>query len=103
MFDIDFAAELIGKHMIIGISFIGTDDQIISQHQLHGVVTHADSKTGIMLLLMGDRSGEEWIMPPDTTCITKAQSGIYTLASSGERVENPDYLCTWHVHQAPSE
>ena len=102
-FDSTKAKELIGKYILVGVTYIDPDGELESQKQLHGTVKRASEKEGIIVQLQGTYQGEEWNMPPDTSSITKAESGEYTLESTGEIVTDPDFLCTWEVHKAKNE
>jgi len=96
-YDNNIAEEIIDKSILIGISYIAPDGQLESQQQLHGIVERASESDGIVVALSGVYKGEKLGMPPDTSGITRADPGVYQLQSTGEEVENPDYLCTWEV------
>ena len=98
-FDEGFAKDLLGTHLLVGITYLDSDGEFESQVEFHGTVLSASAEEGIFLKLKGDRDGEEFNLPPDTSCIWKADPGIYHLHSNDEKVENPDYLCTWEVHR----
>ncbi|MFC1537007.1 hypothetical protein ACFL48_04260 [Pseudomonadota bacterium] len=97
-FEENKSREIIGKTILIGISYLDKDGNLDSQKQLHGVVHSATPEQGILIELDGVHKGEQWNMPPDTSCISEAEPGLYQLRTTGESVENPDYLCTWEVH-----
>lgn len=98
-FDELLAKDMIGKIMLIGITYLNTAGELQSQRQFFGVVLSASSEDGIKLKLSGQNEGHEYNLPPDTSCIWKADPGVYTLSESKEKLENPDYLCTWEIHQ----
>jgi hypothetical protein len=99
MFDAEIGKELVGKRILIGITYLDANGKLESQQQLHGVVHRANEEDGILIKLQGVYEGEEWNMPPDTSAISKAGPGIYKLRATEEEVENPDYQCTWEVHR----
>ena len=99
MFDANFAKELVGKRILVGISYLNAGGELLSQQQLHGVVQRATETEGILIKLQGVYEGDEWNMPPDTSAISKASPGVYELRATGEEVEDPDYLCTWEVQR----
>lgn len=101
-FDPDKAKELIGKYILVGITYLDSNGELESQQQLHGTIKRA-SEEGILIQLAGTCEGEEWNMPPDTSSITVAEPGEYNLRSTGEVVSNPNYLCTWEVHRPNEE
>ena len=98
-FDEKKAKEIIGSQILVGITYLDSDGEFESQHQIHGKVLSASSEAGILLELAGEHEGEEYNLPPDTSCIWKADPGVYTLHATDEKVDNPDYLCTWEVHK----
>ena len=102
-FDSEKAKELLGKYILVGITYLDKDGKLESMQQLHGIIQSTDEQAGILIDLCGTREGEQWNMPPDTSGITKADPGVYSLRETGETVENPDYVCTWEVHRAEQE
>jgi hypothetical protein len=48
-------------------------------------------------LANGDR---EWL-PPDVRPLEESPPGEYRLRSTGQVVEDPDYLCTWTITRNP--
>lgn len=99
-FDKTFAKKLLGKSILIGVSVIDSEGNCESQQQMHGLVKSASETDGILILLNGCFLGNEWKMPPDTSCINVAEPGEYNLKATGEVIKNPDFLCTWEVHRS---
>jgi len=98
-FDKAFAKKLVGRSILIGVSVINSDGETESQEQMHGLVKSASETDGILILLNGSFKGNEWQMPPDTSCIKVAKPGEYYLKATGEKIKNPDFLCNWEVHR----
>jgi hypothetical protein len=98
-YDKRIAEKIIGKYILIGISYIDPEGKLESQQQLHGIVERASEDDGIIVALSGVYKGEKLGMEPDTSSIVPADPGVYQLHSSGEEIENPDYLCTWKVQK----
>ncbi|MET0027610.1 MAG: hypothetical protein ABW101_08225 [Candidatus Thiodiazotropha sp.] len=98
-FDPKKAKELIGKYILVGITYLDSNGEIESQQQLHGSIKRATEDEGILIQLAGVYDGEEWNMPPVTSSITKAEPGEYKLRSTGEVVTDPNFLCKWEVHR----
>ena len=97
------AVALIGKYLLIGLTYYDSNGVETDRSQLHGVIKSA-SHEGISIDLKGTRSGEIWNMPPSFEAIRPAKPGIYTLRATNETIENPDLLCTWAIHSPnPSE
>ena len=97
--DATFSEALIGKVMLAGITYLNHDESLIEQQEFFGEVLSADSQKGILLRLHGRRLGEQYNLPPDMRSIVRASLGEYRLRSTGEIVENPDYLVTFDVYR----
>jgi hypothetical protein len=87
--------NLIGKTIIIGITRLDANDELIEQIQINGVFSQATSK-GIMIRLS---TGDDYKLPPDYGSIKKALSGEYRFRTTGETVMDPDYMTTWTIHE----
>ena len=48
-------------------------------------------------------NGENFALPPDLSSTKIAPAGVYRLCSTGEVVENPDYLTTWNINRPNGE
>jgi hypothetical protein len=95
-FDEERAAALVGKSVLVGVTYFNSDGAELRRVQLHGIVASASAK-GIMLSLRGKRRGETFTLPPDLDAITNAAPGTYRLRETGETVVDPDLLITWGV------
>lgn len=93
--DDERARGLVGRHILIGITSLTADDEIIEQRQMHGDIEQIDEKRGIGVRLA---DGEMYWLPPDLAAITSAPPGEYRLRATGEVVVNPDLMTTWTVH-----
>ncbi len=98
-FDEIMAKDLIGEVILVGITYLNSDGELESQRQFSGSVLSASLEGGIKLKLGGQNDGSDYNLPPDTSCIWAADSGVYTLSERQETLKDPDYLCTWEVHQ----
>jgi hypothetical protein len=97
-YDEDLAADLIGKYILVGLTYQDKQGNFLYQKQLHGVIIAA-APNGITIALRGVNNGETWIMPPDLSNIEPANPGTYTLKSTNEVVENPDFYSNWFVNR----
>ena len=94
------ARELVGKTVLLGLTFADADGELIEQTQRHGVIEEADTDHGITVRLVApgfpwDR--ELYRLPPDTSNFVDAAPGAYTLAATGETVVDPDLTSTWEI------
>jgi len=94
------SAAMTGKYILIGLSYYDHRGQETDRIQMHGVITSASSE-GVLVELKGTRSGTSWNAPPFSEAIRPAKAGNYTLHSTQEIIENPDFLCTWAIHSPP--
>ena len=92
------AAELIGKHVLVGITRLDHTEKLISQEQFHGDVTAID--TGIHIRLS---SGLDFTLPPDLGSFFPAAPGEYRLRSTGEVVIDPDFTASWTITAPPPD
>jgi hypothetical protein len=87
------ADEYLGKVVLLGITYVDHEDKLIEQKQWVGTIVAFSRKEGIRIRLRD--SDSPCGLPPDERGIRKAPPGIYRLRSTGEEIENPDYLATW--------
>jgi hypothetical protein len=85
--------ELIGKTVLIGIERVDHRGTTLDHKQHVGTFISMD--TVIHVKLQG--SNEDFTLPPELASFQKAKPGIYTLKSSGIKVENPDFVSSWTV------
>ena len=95
-FDAAQAATLVGKYILIGVSYANSKGELEGSMSMHGVIASA-SPDGIRVSLKGTREGESWNMPPNLTAISPAEPGRYNLRETGEAIDNPDFLAVWTV------
>lgn len=99
------AARLIGKHALVGLTYLNADGTLRKQVQVHGRITAVD-ETQVTLRLHG--SDEEFTLPPspepgsDVEAFEPAPPAEYRLRSTGEVVVNPDLLAWWTI-TAPAD
>lgn len=89
------ARRLLGKDVLVGLTFERPSGGVIVQVQLHGAVTRVDAHHGIGIKRRG--SGELFWLPPDLRAFEEAAPGEYRLRSTGETVIDPDFLTAWTV------
>lgn len=91
----------IGKHLLIGITYLDHEGAFIEQKQFHGVIVRINESEGIVIKLHD--SELEYKLPPDLNSLQPAPKGEYRLRSTGEIVTDPDYLTTWTVNKPAPE
>ena len=55
-------------------------------------------KDGIWIDCAGIRTGTKLALPPYLTNFMKAPPGMYRMQTTGEEVENPDYVSVWTLN-----
>ena len=94
MSEITFS-DLIGKTILIGLTYYTADDEFIERKQYWGTVI--ESNKNRILVKLND--GELFGLPPDLSSIEIAPPGEYRLRSTGEVVVDPDYLTSWNINR----
>lgn len=95
--DEDLADDLVGKIVVVAITRLTSNEELIGQHQVFGRVVSADENQGIEVRLEGESAGEVMLLPPAPLAFEPAAPGRYTLSETGEIVENPDFTCAFTV------
>jgi hypothetical protein len=98
--DASLAKTLPGQLVLVGLAYFEVDaEEPFEQQQLFGRVVSADEREGILLSLEGQRTGEQFNLPPDTRSFREADPGEYRLRSTGEVVVNPDFTVTFSIRR----
>jgi hypothetical protein len=93
--DEEFAAELIGTHLLVGLTNVDHAGNVIDKRQFHGKVVRASVAEGVTLL---DSEGQEHWVPLRRDAFEPAEPGEYHLRSTGEVVVDPTWLTRWTVY-----
>jgi hypothetical protein len=99
VWDEALAKKLPGKRVLVGLTYFGTDGLLITQQEFFGLVQTVDQQRGILLKLEGQRTGEQYNLPPDMRGIFQASPGQYKLRTTGEMVTDPDFTATFSFRQ----
>jgi hypothetical protein len=90
---------LIGKVVMIALSYFDRAGKHVSNKQHHGVVMSCGAG-GIVVELS---SGDEFTLPPHQSSFQPAPPGSYFEHSTGESVENPDFLASYNLYDEGDE
>ena len=93
-FDETKAGVMIGKYVLVGVTRRDANDEVLSIEEIHGEVLRISQEDGVII---SQHDGSEFGLPPLLDCYQEAEEGIYTLKSTNEKIENPDYLATFNV------
>lgn len=91
-----FAEALLGKTLLMNLTFLDDDGEVVERQQFFGVVIDATEDEGIVVDLMGEHDGDTYTLPPQTSAIKAAETGVISLA--GDR---PDFVVSWIIHGPP--
>lgn len=99
-FDPDKANEVLGKRVLIGLTYVRPDGTVDRHEQLVGVIVRADEQ---MVAMQVDGREDLFTLPPDLRGFFPADPGEYRLKSTGQVVVDPDYLTTWTIDMPSSK
>ncbi|MBI4333489.1 MAG: hypothetical protein HY673_19665 [Chloroflexi bacterium] len=94
---------MMGKRVLIGVTYYDHEGKFIEQKQMHGKIRSADDRRGFEIQLEGSRKGETYWLPPDLRSFHEAKPGEYRERSTGETVTDPDFLSTWEITKSPPD
>jgi hypothetical protein len=92
--------NIVGKTILMGLTYLDENEEVLKQVQFYGTVTSADENQGIAILKANNK---DFFLPPDINSIVAAPAGEYKLRSTGEIIVDPDLLTTWTVTPPNSE
>jgi len=110
---VEFPMQLTDTHnktCLIGLSYFDLQGEPLKQSQLAGKVIKSDAEEGISIELFtageqdakkGAEKSAVFILPPTLNCWFVAPAGSYPVQST--KIENPDYLVTWDIHQTQKD
>ena len=102
-FGLGKAKTMINKRVLIGVTYYDHKGAFIEQKQMHGRIISVDSRHGFEIELEGARKGDIYWVPPDVRSFREAKPGDYRERSTGEIINNPDFLSTWEVYKPPPD
>ncbi len=91
--------DLIGKVLLVGLTYYTRDNVFIEQRQYWGTVIESEDD----VICLKQKNGKIFTLPPDLSSIKPAPPGEYRLDSTGEVVIDPDFLSTWAVYNSPEK
>ena len=86
--------NLIGKTILVGLTYEDKNGVEIEKTQFHGTIVRAEINKGIVIK---KANNEEFFLPPCLSAVKQAWPSEYRLHSTSEVVINPDLLTTWTV------
>ncbi|OUS31807.1 hypothetical protein A9Q98_02460 [Thalassotalea sp. 42_200_T64] len=104
-------AQTINKTCLIGLSYFDTKKNLLKQTMLAGKVSAVDKEMGITVELLANAEKSQnngksehskpanFILPANLSCWFIAPKGDFHTSQTGVKINNPDYLVTWDIHQ----
>lgn len=92
--------SLYGKVILVGLTFIDDNHELIEQYQTYGTVTEL-TEDGLIRIKRNDNSIFQ--MPYNEDTLNKADKGQYRLRATQEIVIDPDFLITWEISESGNE
>ncbi len=89
--------HLKGKVVLVGLTFIDQEGEVIERYQTHGTIAKL-TIDGFFKIIRDDNS--IFRIPYLKETIKMAKEGAYREKSTGETVENPDLIIAWKVKTA---
>jgi hypothetical protein len=98
VFNAKRANLLVGKSVLIGLTYIDANGDVEKQSQMFGHI--ASFEPDIVTIKL--TSGDDFTLPPALEAFEEAEPGEYRLRSTGEVIVNPDLISTWTVNAPTS-
>ncbi len=89
--------DFLNKHIIVGITYLDHNGDLIEEIQLHGDIVKINESEGIVIQM--NNSNTIYSLPPDLSSIKKAPIGEYQFRTTGEIVVNPDFMTSWTIEK----
>jgi hypothetical protein len=90
--------SLIGKHILVGLTYLDHAGNVARQIQLHGFITYVSDST--IRFERADGDGE-FAIPRDGSLSPADREAVYSLRSTGESVTEVDFVDSWTIHPKP--
>ena len=92
-------SDLLGKTILVGITYYTKDNEFIEQKQYWGTVIEANDRQ----IRFRQKNGDVFWLPPDLSSTKLAPKGEYRLRSTGEIVVDPDFTSVWIANRDSDE
>jgi hypothetical protein len=89
-----------GKIVLIGLSFINTEGELIERYQTHGFIEGL-TELGILRIIQPDNTTFQ--IPYDHDTFNKAEPGDYRARATGIIIKDPDFIISWEVEVSQND
>jgi hypothetical protein len=87
---------LVGKSTLIELKHVDALGREMGLEHAWGIIQSVDRK-GIFVELLGVRTGQTMALPGTPEIFQTARPGLYTLQTTGEEIESPDFFSVWTI------
>lgn len=87
---------MIGKRILVGLTYLDQAGEVSSQIQMHGLIRSTEGHT--LVFDRSDGSGD-FCIPFDGSLEESDPELIYTLRGTGEKVTGVHYVSTFVIHE----
>ena len=82
----------VGARVLVRFNFCDEQGEVVEEQQFNGVI---EKITDSEVLLRHPSNGKEVSLPPHFGSYSVAEKGTYDLPSTGEKMQNPDFITEW--------
>jgi hypothetical protein len=86
--------QLVGKSVLIGITCVSAGGAEVDRFQTYGTIAEVSDR---WIAVRREGLSEPFGLPPAPELLEPAGEGVYTLRSTGQQIERPDYVATLTV------
>ena len=92
----EIETKYLGKHLLVGLTYLNRDESVREQIQHHGIINKVSEST---VVFERADNGDDFSIPLDEDNLKPGEPGaVYKLKSTGEDVENVDFISSWTIH-----
>jgi len=92
----DLKEKYIGKHILIGLTYLNKDESLKERIQLHGIIKTISENT---IVFKRCDNGQDFSIPFDEENLEPGDpEAVYKLKSNGEAIESVDFISSWTIH-----
>lgn len=87
--------KMVGRTTTVELKHVDATGKTLFYEHTFGTIVSVDKADGVWIDCMGVRTGTKLALPGYLTNFMEAPAGMYRMQTTGEEVENPDFVSTW--------
>jgi hypothetical protein len=92
----DLNEKYLGKHLLVGLTYLNKDESLKERIQLHGIITRISENT---IVFKRKDDGQDFSIPFDEENLEAGQpEAVYELKSTGEAIESVGFIGSWTIY-----